>query len=106
MDWLLLDDKINKVMRKVAQLNGDEYHESFYNLEVLGSSPRWPTLKIKELRKIVAPFSFLGDLQVTFWGITGTGSSSQKSEPRYCPYDPVITINPRNRLHSDFGDNY
>ena len=31
MDWLLLDDKINKVMRKVAQLNGDEYHESFYN---------------------------------------------------------------------------
>lgn len=31
MDWLLLDDKINKIMRKVSQLNGDEYYESFYN---------------------------------------------------------------------------
>ena len=55
MDWLLLDDKINKVMRKVAQLNGDEYHESFYNPHPY---PGWcPELKhmmwgfIKELKE-------------------------------------------------------
>lgn len=55
MDWLLLDDKINRVMRKVAQLNGDEYHESFYNPHPY---PGWcPELKhmmwgfIKELKE-------------------------------------------------------
>lgn len=55
MDWLLLDDKINKVMRKVAQLNGDEYRETFFNPHPY---PGWcPELKhmmwgfIKELKE-------------------------------------------------------
>ena len=37
-----------------------------HNLEVLGSSPSWSTLKIKHLREVVSAFSFVGDLQVTF----------------------------------------
>ena len=55
MDWLMLEDKINKVMGKVAQLNGDVYHESFYNPHPY---PGWcPELKhimwgfIKELKE-------------------------------------------------------
>ena len=55
MDWLLLDDKINKVMRRVAQLNGDEYHDKFYNPHPY---PGWcPELKhmmwgfIKEMKE-------------------------------------------------------
>lgn len=68
MDWLLLDEKINKVMRNVAKLNGEEYHGFCYNPHPY---PGWcPELKhmmwgfIKELkRKEAAGVATKVDLQ-------------------------------------------
>ena len=38
--------------------------EKTHNLEVVGSSPTWSTLKIKHLQRFVGAFSFVGEHEV------------------------------------------
>ena len=50
--------------RHKASQNADS--SATHNLEVVGSSPTWSTLKIRELRRFRNSLFLFGDLQVTF----------------------------------------
>ncbi|MCI7578862.1 MAG: hypothetical protein MST01_01265 [Prevotella sp.] len=118
MDWLLLDDKINKVMRKVAQLNGDEYHESFYNPHPY---PGWcPELKhmmwgfIKELKEKEAAgvttkvdLETLSELFDVIIRLSDLSLTETKFQQNTNAFGEAVTafnyklLNARKRLHDD-----